>query len=64
MTVFIIYFVNFIFKFIKVYLIYKVVLISAVQQSDSVMYTHTVLFISIPITVCHRILNRVACAIW
>ena len=64
MTVFIIYFVNSIFKFIKVQLIYKVVLISAVQQSDSVMHTHTVLFISVPIMVCHRILNRVACAVW
>ena len=64
MTVLIIYLVNFILKFIEVQLIYKVVFIPAVQQSDSAMHTYPFLFIPFPIMVCHRILNIVACAIW
>jgi len=47
------------FNFIKVYLIYNVVLISAVQQSDSTIYIH----ISVPIEVNHRILSRFPCAV-
>ena len=41
-------FFNYLFKnilfFIKVQLIYNVVLITAVQQSDSVIYTYTFFF--------------------
>ena len=45
--------------FIEVELICCVVLISAVQESDSVIHMHT--FFSI--MVYHRILNRVPCAL-
>ena len=43
--------------FIQVYLIYSVVLISAVQKSDSV--TH--FFILFSIMIYHRILNIIPC---
>ena len=49
------------FNFIEVQLIYNIVLISAVQQSDSVI--HIFFFISFSIMVYHRILNIVSCAI-
>ena len=45
--------------FVEVQLIYNIVLISAVQQSDSVVHTYT--FFSIMIYL--RILNIVPCAI-
>ena len=44
-------------------LVYNVVLISAVQQSDSVIHIHTFVFILFSIMVYHRILNIVPCAI-
>ena len=47
--------------FIEVKLIYNVVLISAVQQSDSVI--HISFFIFFSIMVYHKILNIVPCAI-
>ena len=47
--------------FIEVKLIYNVVLISAVQQSDSVI--HTSFFIFFSIMVYHKVLNIVPCAI-
>ena len=47
--------------FTEVQLIYNVVLISAVQQSDSVIWT--LFFIFFSIMVDHRILNIVPCAI-
>ena len=53
----------FIFKnFIEVLLIYNVVLISAVQQSDSVICIYIFFFIFFHM-VCYRILNIVPCAI-
>ena len=50
--------------FIEVSLVYNVVLISAVQQSDSVILTYTFFFIFFSIMIYHRILNIVPCAIW
>ena len=51
------------FYFIEVYLTYNVVLISTVQQRDSVVYIHTYIytyfFIFFPIMIYHRILNMV-----
>ena len=50
-------------------LIYSVVLISTVEQRDSVIYiyiyvyTHTFFFIFFSIMVYHRVLNIVPCAI-
>ena len=44
--------------FIEVYLIYNVVLISALQQSDSVIHIFLIFF---SIMVNHRILNIVLC---
>ena len=44
-------------------LVYNVVLISAVQQSDSVIHIHTFVFILFSIMVYHRILNIVPLAI-
>ena len=49
--------------FIEVQLIYTVVLISAVQQSDSVIHMYTFFFILFSIMVYHRILNIVPCAV-
>ena len=49
--------------FIEVQLIYNVVLISAVQQSDSVIHIYTFFFIFFSIMVYHRILNIVPCVI-
>ena len=43
--------------------IYSVVLISAVQQSDSVIHIYTFFFVFFSIVVYHRILNIVPCAI-
>ena len=48
---------------IEVELIYNVVLLSAVQQSDSVIHTYTFIFISFSIMVYHRLLNIVPCAV-
>ena len=53
----------FIFKsFIEVLLIYNVVLVSAIQQSDSHKHVHNPLF-QILFPHRHRILGRVLCAI-
>ena len=52
-----------VFFFIEVQLIYNVVLISAVQQSDSFIHIHAFFFIFFSIMVYHRILNIVPCAI-
>ena len=49
--------------FIEVQLIHNVVLISAVQKSDSVIHIHTFFFILFSIMVNHRILNIVHCAV-
>ena len=49
--------------FIEVYLIYNIVLISTVQQSDSVIPIHIFLFIFFFIMVYHRMPNIVPCAI-
>ena len=58
---FIYLFLNF---FMEVQLIYNVVLISAVQQSDSVIHIYTFFFkILLSIMVYHSILNIVPCAI-
>ena len=51
------------FYFIEVWLIYSVVLISAVQQSDSLTHIYTFFFIFFSTVVYHRILNIVPCAI-
>ena len=49
------------FYLIDIWLIYNVVLISAVQQSDSVMHTYTFFFYILFHMVHHRILNIVPC---
>ena len=49
--------------FIEVELVYNVVLISGVQQSDSVIHICTFFFIFFSVMVHHRILNIVPCAI-
>ena len=49
--------------FIEVSLIYNVVLISAVQASDSVRHTSTFFFRFFSIIIYHRILNLVPCAL-
>ena len=49
-------------KKIKVQLIYSVVLISGIQQSDSI-YIYIVFFIVFSIIGCYKILNVVPCAI-
>ena len=49
--------------FMEVQLIYNVVLISAVQQSDSVTHIYIFLFVFFSIMVYHRILSTVPCAI-
>ena len=51
------------FFFIEVSSIYNVVLISAVQQNDSVIHIHTFFLIFFSIMVYHRILNIVPCAL-
>ena len=48
---------------IQVELVYNVVLISAVQHSDSVIHIYTFFLVFSSIMVYHRILNIVACAI-
>ena len=48
--------------FTEVQLIYNVVLISAVQQRDSVRHIHTFFFIFFSTIVKHRILNIAPCA--
>ena len=50
------------FNSIKVKLIYNVVLIPAVQKSDSVTHLYTFFFIMFSITVFHRTVNVVPCA--
>ena len=50
------------FNFIEVQLIYSVVLISAVQQDDSVIHTYTFFFILFSIMAYPRIWNIVLCA--
>ena len=49
--------------FIEGLLIYNVVLISAVQQSDSVIHIYTFFFIFFSIMLYPRVLNIVPCAI-
>ena len=49
--------------FMEACLIYKVVQIPTVQQSDSVTHVHAFFSIYFFIVVYHRILNRVPCAI-
>ena len=49
--------------FVEVLLIYNVVSISTVEQSDSVIHVYTFFFIFFSIMVYHRILNIVPCAI-
>ena len=44
-------------------MIYSIVLISAVQQSDSVMHICTFFFVSFSIMVYNQILNIVLCTI-
>ena len=44
------------------WLIYSVVLVSDVQQSDSVIRIYTLFFIFFSILVYHRVLNVVPCA--
>ena len=39
-------------------------LISTVQQSDSVIHSYTLLYIFFPITVYHRILNNLPCSVF
>ena len=53
-------------SFIEVQLIYNVVLISGVQQRESLIHTHISTFLlidSIPYIGHYRILNRVPCSI-
>ena len=50
------------FFLIEMQLIHNVVLISFVQQSDSVTHIHTFFFVSFSITAYHSILNIVPCA--
>ena len=40
------------FNFIDVYFIYNIVLISSVRQSDSVIHTHTYMYVSLYIYLC------------
>ena len=49
--------------FIEVWLNYNVVLIAAVEQSDSVAHMYTFFFIFISIMVYQRILNIIPCGI-
>ena len=51
-----------VFFFFEIWLVYSVVSISAVQQSDSVIHRHSFLMLFY-IMVYHRILNIVPCAI-
>ena len=53
----------FFFNFINILLIYNVVLVSDVQQSDSVTYILFLFFTFFPIIVYHRILKTAPCAI-
>ena len=55
--------VFFFFFFIDVKLNYNVVLITDIQQSDSVIHIYTFFFIFFSIMVYHRIFNVVSCAI-
>ena len=50
------------FYSIKVKLVYNVVLIPAVQKSDSVIHLYALFFILFSITVSHRTVNVVPCA--
>lgn len=50
------------FNFTEIYLIYNVVLISSVQQSDSVMHAYICILLHIlSIVAYYRILNIVPC---
>ena len=49
--------------FIEVQLIYNVVLISTIQQSDSIIHMYAFCFIFFSIMVYHRILTITPCAI-
>ena len=55
------FFPLFILFFIEVQLIYNVVLVSGVQQSDSVIHIYTFFFIFFSIMVYRRMLNIVPC---
>ena len=48
---------------IEVQLIYNVVFITAIQQSDSVIHIHLFFFMVFSTIVFHRILNVVPCAL-
>ena len=48
---------------IEIELIYSVVLVSVLQQSDLVMHVSIVLFTFFPMMVYPRILNTVPCAL-
>ena len=48
---------------IEVELIYNVVLVSGVQQSDSLIHIPTFFFVFFAIMVYHRIFNIVPCAL-
>ena len=49
--------------FIEVWLNYNVVVITTVQQSDSITHIYIVFFIFLSIMVYHRIWNIVPCAL-
>ena len=51
------------FYFIELQLIYYVVLISTVQQSDSVLYIYIYIYTFFSIMIYHRMLNIVPCDI-
>ena len=53
----------FLIYFIEVCLIYSVVVISTVQQSDSLIHLYALFFLLFSIMACPRILNEVPCAI-
>ena len=52
----------FVYLFVQVELTYNIVLISAVQRSDSVIHIY-ILFIFFSIMVYHKMLNMVPCAV-
>ena len=56
------FFFFFVYLFVQVELTYNIVLISAVQRSDSVIHIY-ILFIFFSIMVYHKMLNMVPCAV-
>ena len=53
---------SFVFK-IEVWLIYNVVLVAGIQQSDSIIYLYIIFFRLFSIIVYYKMLNTVPCAI-